>query len=120
MRQRDRGKEQKTKASALEELMALREKKGLATHKAAAKKQGRREGDEDDDDDEEVRISFLMGCFQCAVWLNLLCTCLSLRSYGCDRLQIDSLLNVYSDYNDQSCAFLMDPLIKPFELSQEV
>jgi hypothetical protein len=26
------------------------------------------------------------GRFIWAVWLNLLCTCLSLRSYGCDRL----------------------------------
>jgi hypothetical protein len=25
-------------------------------------------------------------CFLWAVWLNLLCICLSLRSYGCERL----------------------------------
>jgi hypothetical protein len=31
--------------------------------------------------------------------------CLSLSSYGCDRLQVDSLLTVHSYYNYQSSAF---------------
>eukprot|EP00959_Pyramimonas_sp_CCMP1952_P434384 9095880-Pyramimonas_sp.AAC.1 len=51
------GKEQKTKSSALEELMALREKKGLATHKSAAKKKkGRRDEDDDEEEDEDAVV----------------------------------------------------------------
>jgi hypothetical protein len=51
---------------------------------------------------ESLRVPVMLeGNLSMAVWLNLLSICLSLRSYGYDRLYIFSLLTVHSYYDYQ-------------------